>query len=120
MTLTLRRIIMKFLSKTLLSTALVAGMFSGFSMVNSAQAGGAYGDYERGVTCKQLRRSGALQWYSVASGTINTGGGRSGYSGFVTKACHTNRSSCQRWVDRVAHEIGNLDTLETAYCQRAK
>ncbi len=111
---------MNFLSKTLLRTALVAGMFSGLSTVNSAWASGAYGDYERGVVCKQLRRSGGLEWYSIASGTVNTGGGRNGYGGFITKACHINRSSCQRWVDRVAHEIGNLDTLETAYCQRAK
>ncbi len=111
---------MKHITKPFLAIALVAGLFSGLSTVNSAKAGGADGDYERGVMCKQLRHSGELQWYSIASGTINTGGGRSGYSGFVTKACHTTRSSCQRWVDRVAYEIGNLDTLEVAYCQRAK
>ena len=111
---------MKTLTKTLLSTALVAGLFSSLPTVNSAQAGGAYGEYERGVTCKRLRRSGALEWYSIASGTVNTGSGRGGYGGFVTKACHTNEASCRRWVKRIGHEIANLDTIEANYCKRVR
>ncbi len=106
------------LIKITMSSAIVAAFLT--FAPNIAQAGGAYGDYERAITCKQLRRSGELQWYSIASGTVNTGGGRNGYSGFHTKACHTNESSCQRWISRIGHEIRNLDMLETAYCQRVR
>ena len=108
------------LIKLSLSSALAAAFLAFAPGANVAQAGGAYGDYERGVTCKRLRRSGELRWHSIASGTVNTGGGRNGYSGFVTKACHTNENSCRRWVQRIGHEIRNLDTLEVAYCKRAR
>ena len=111
---------MKTLTKTLLSTALVAGLFSSLPTVNSAQAGVAYGDYDRGVTCKQLRRSGELRWYSIASGSVYTGGGQNGYGRFVTKACHTSEASCRRWVKRIGYEIPNLDTVEINYCKRVR
>jgi hypothetical protein len=107
-------------AKSILSAALVAGLFSALPTVDSAHAGGANGDYERGQHCKQLRRSGALEWYSIASGTINTGGGRNGYGGFVTKACHTNEASCRRWVKRIWREIPNLDTVDANYCKRVR
>ena len=112
--------LIKSMAKSILSIALVAGLFSAIPTVNTANAGWAEGDYERGQICKELRRSGALEWYSIASGTVNTGGGRNGYSGFVTKACHTNESSCRRWVKRIGHEIANLDTVESNYCKRVR
>ncbi len=111
---------MKSLLQSILSVAFVAGLFSALPTVNSAQAGLVEGDYERGQICKELRRSGRLEWYSIASGTINTHGGRNGYSGFTTKACHTNEASCRRWVQRIAHEIPNLDTAEINYCKRVR
>lgn len=111
---------MKNLTKSILSIALVTGLFSAMPPVNTAQAGWADGDYERGQICKELRRSGKLQWYSIASGTVNTGNGRNGYGGFVTKACHTNEASCRRWVQRIGHEIPNLDTVEANYCKRVR
>ena len=111
---------MKNLTKSILSVALVAGLFSAIPTINTAQAGWAEGDYERGQICKELRRSGALEWYSIASGTVNSGGGRNGYSGFVTKACHTNEASCRRWVKNIGHEIPNLDTVESNYCKRVR
>lgn len=111
---------MKNLTKSILSIALVTGLFSAMPTVNTAQAGWADGDYERGQICKELRRSGRLQWYSIASGTVNSGSGRNGYSGFVTKACHTNEASCRRWVQRIGHEIPNLDSVEANYCKRVR
>ncbi len=112
--------LMKFMVKSVLSVALVAGLFSALPSVNFAQAGSASGDYERGQLCKELKRSGKLKWYSIASGTVRDDGGRSGYAGFVTKACHTNEASCRRWVQRIGHEIPNLDMVDINYCKRAR
>jgi hypothetical protein len=106
------------LMKIATSGALVAGVLSFIPV--AAQAGYNSGSYERAQTCKQMRRDGSLQWYSIASGTINSGSGRSGYSGFVTKACHTNKTSCSNWLRNINYEIGNLDRIETAYCQRVR
>ncbi len=92
----------------------------GFSIINptydNAQAG-ADGDYRRHHQCRQLRQSGQLKWYSIASGIVDDGSGRNGYGGFHTKACHTNENSCRRWIQNIAYEIPNLDTVRTAYCQ---
>lgn len=109
----------KFLTKVALGVTMIVGALLTAPIVNIASATAA-GDYQRAKICKQLRRSGRLSWYSIASGIVNHGGGRSGYGGFVTKACHTNEASCRRWVKRVAHEIPNLDTLESAYCKRVR
>ncbi len=111
---------MKNLVKSVLAMALVTGFGATAPFSGTAHASNAEGDYQRAVTCRQLRQAGRLQWYSIASGTVNTGTGRGGYSGFVTKACHTNRASCEQWVRYVGREINNLDTLETAYCRRAR
>ncbi len=111
---------MKPLFKMTLSAIIAAGFLSVSPFLKDANAGWAQGDYERALNCKQMRRSGTLEWYSIASGTVDTGGGRNGYSGFVTKACHSNQASCQRWVRRIGHEIANLDTIEVAYCKRAR
>jgi len=110
---------MKALTKFALSFTIIVGAFFTNPMIDFAKAN-ADGDFERGKVCKQLRRSGRLEWYSIASGTVNHGGGRNGYGGFVTKACHTNEASCRRWVQRVPHEIPNLDSLESAYCKRVR
>ncbi len=111
---------MGFLTRIALSTAVTIGLLSATSFLSVASAGGAHGEYQRGVTCKQMRLAGTVKWHSIASGTVNTGGGRNGYSGFVTKACHTNEASCRRWLVRIGHEIANLDMLESAYCKRVR
>lgn len=111
---------MKHLMSIALGSALVAGILSFTPIVSPAHASFTYGEYERGQTCKQMRRDGSLQWYSIASGTLRTGSGRNGYSGFVTKACHRNEASCRRWLRNINHEIGNLDMLEMAYCKRVR
>ncbi len=105
-------------TQVILGAAFIFGLLSSVPQFSPALAGNARGDYERGIDCKDMRRSGRLAWYSIASGIVNDGGGRSGYRGFVTKACHANESSCRRWLRRVGHEIPNLDTIETAYCKR--
>lgn len=84
---------MKYIIKGLLSTILAAGLMVTTPAISSAFAGGAEGDYQRDKTCGEMRRAGTVEWYSIASGTVNTGGGRNGYSGFVTKACHTTEAS---------------------------
>jgi hypothetical protein len=78
----------------------------------------ADGERHRYQECRQLRASGQLKWYSIASGIVDDGGGRNGYGGFTTKACHASEHSCRRWVQNIAHEIRNLDSLDTAYCKR--
>lgn len=110
---------MNTLTKIISAAALIIGAAALVPDFNEAHAG-AYGDYERGQECKKLRKSGQLEWYSIASGTVDDGSGPNEFGGFVTKACHTNEASCQRWVKRVGHEIPNLDTIETAYCKKAR
>ncbi len=110
---------MKNTARFILAIALAGGLMSTGPLTIAAQAAGASGDYQRAKQCGQMRRAGTVQWYSIATGTVNDGSGRDGYSGFVTRACHATRASCERWVSRIGHEIDNLDTVETAYCKRA-
>jgi hypothetical protein len=84
--------------------------------IETAQAG-AYGERSRHQNCVQLRQSGKLRWHAIASGIIDDGGGRNGYSGFHTKSCHTSEQSCQRWVSNIYNEIRNVDSVRTAYCK---
>ncbi len=84
--------------------------------INTAQAGG-YGELNRHRNCVNLRQSGKLRWYAIASGIIDDGSGINGYAGFNTKSCHTSEQSCQRWVKNIYREIRNVDTVRTAYCQ---
>ena len=84
--------------------------------IDTAKAS-AYGELDRQRHCIGLRQSGKLRWYAIASGIVNDGSGISGYAGFHTKSCHTSEQSCRRWVQNIYREIGNIDTVRTAYCQ---
>ncbi len=110
---------MNHLNKAIAIALTVTGILV-VNSVNDTALAGAGGEFQRFLDCKQLRQSGQLRWYSIATGIIDDGGGRNGYGGFHTKACHTSERSCRRWIQYIGREIPNLDTVHTAHCQRVR
>ena len=78
------------------------------------------GDSARFDQCQQLKSSGSLNWYGIASGTIDsTFAIFENSRSFHTRACFATERQCRTWVKRIWWEIPTLDELEIAYCKPA-
>ncbi len=110
---------MNILTRTMAAALLAATPFTMASNAALAVAPGAAVsqlNWHGFQKCKALGRSG---WTASARGLLGDGGGgyySGGFRQFQVRTCFETRSACNRFIQRIHHEVPQIEQLFHATC----